>query len=732
MINRRLRLILFALLLTSVAPVLAQAAPDAVVSQFLDNWRVANYDGMYNQIAQASKDLTTFPVFETTYTNAETAISIADMSYEIHDVVIQGSSAAVHYDLHIDSAIFGTLDDPGRIMRLVQSPAGWRVAWSPMDIFDGMTASSQLRSVGQREARANIYDRNGLPLVEQGGTVVTLYVQRQAMSGEDECLDLLASLLRRQRKDLADFFNTYNPDTLFYAGELDLDVYQARQDDLSSICGVTTTVERQTRRYYRGNAVSHVTGYIGQIPADEVADWESKGYSSDELIGRNGIERAYEQELSGQPTRSLQITEPGGVVLREFGSTEGVPPTSVSLTIDRELQLDVAQALADAYTYGEGNWGARSVSTGAAAVVMDVNTGAILAMSSYPSFDPDVFNTDTQCCTFLTAGDYIQGLLSDLRQPLLNRVTQSQYSPGSTFKIVTTTAAAAEQLMTPTETFDCTLTWDGSKYGDDVGFERVDWRYTDGLDPTGPVTMSQALTASCDPFFYQMGARLYGEVGPSTLADFARMMGFGSPTGIGYYGPEAAGSIIVPDAVSQAINDAIGQGDVQVSPIQMVRMIAAVANGGTVYKPYLVQQVGGVDGQAVSFQAEPEIVDQMDVPPEVLRIVREGMCEVTTNKDLGTAVDSFGNASYHACGKTGTAQTDRYPNAWFVAYAPSDNPQIAVVVIAEQSREGADVAAPIVRRIMDYYFDAPVVDYPAWWHNLEYIPVDIPEGATGG
>ena len=184
--------------------------------------------------------------------------------------------------------------------------------------------------VGERAARANIYDRNGLPLVAQGGTVVALYVARQDMATEADCLDLLANLLRRQRQDLVTFFNTYNTDTVFYVGEIGSDVYSDPDTAaaLNDICAVRT-VERQTRAYYHGSAVSHVTGYIGQIPADDVPQWVAQGYQSDNLIGRNGIELAYEQELSGQPTRSLQIVDSGGTILREFGSTNSVPPRPV-------------------------------------------------------------------------------------------------------------------------------------------------------------------------------------------------------------------------------------------------------------------------------------------------------------------------------------------------------------------------------------------------------------------
>jgi penicillin-binding protein 2 len=649
--------------------------------------------------------------------------------------MFQGTSAAVTYDLSIQSSVFGTIDDPGRIMRFVQGTSGWQVAWSTMDIFDGLTSSSQLRLTGIPEPRANIYDRNGLPLVEQNGTVVSLFVQRQSIPDEAACLDLLADVLRRQRQDLFDFFERYDREIVFYVGEVNLEVFDLRFPLLNERCAIRT-LERQTRKYYHGNAVSHVVGYIGQIPEDQLATWQQRGYQGGELVGRNGIELAYEDELAGQPTRRLQIVESGGTVTRELGETAGTPPAPVTLTVDRELQAEVAQALADAFNFAEGNWGSRSISTGAAAVVLDTHTGAILAMSSYPLFEPDVFNPDTQCCTLIAAGERIADMVADTRTPLLNRVTQQQYSPGSVYKIVTTAAAASEEIVAPDEIFDCTLTWNGAPFGDDVGFERVDWRLTDGLEATGPVTISQALTSSCDPFFYEMGAKLYS-AGPSVLVDYARRLGLGEPFGINYFGPEAPGQLPVPRGTSDAINSAIGQGDIKVSPLQMAVVTMAVANGGTVYRPYLVQRVGGADNTEIIFEAQPEVMHEAELSAEVLEIVREGMCAVTTDAELGTAAFPFENTPYVACGKTGTAQTSSYPDAWFVAYAPREDPQIAVAVIGERSREGADVAAPIVRRIMDFYLRDRYPDYqwpgyPRWWNENEYIPLQIPVGATGG
>lgn len=724
----------------SSAPILAplsQTSPGDIVSSFLNSWKTRDYPAMYNQISTQSRDLYTLSVFQTTYENADTVIGLEDLTYTVRDVSLQGTSAAVKYDVAISSALFGTIEDKGRTMRLVQDPAGWRVAWSSMDIFDGLAGGAQIRSMAQPNVRANIYDRDGQLLAEQGGTVIAIYTRRQNIANEAACIDLLATLLRRPRQEFVELFNRLLPETAFYLGEIEPDVDAANRQLLSDLCGVgeAQKYERQTRRYYRGNAVSHVLGYIGQIPVDDVSLWQSRGYQTGDLIGRTGVESAFEEQLSGRAQRILRIIEPGGTPIRSLGSTEGTPPTPIMLTIDRDLQATVAQALSDAYNFAEGSWGARSVSTGAAAVVMDVNTGAILAMSSYPLFEPDIFNPDTFCCQPLTAGDRIAQIFSDSRRPLVNRVFLDQFSPGSIYKIITTAAAAGENIRDPNEIFYCDLQWDeGPQFGDMAGFIRGDWRKWEPEEfrfPTGDITMSQALASSCDPFYYQMSAELFNRRGPTILVDYAHRMGLGSMTGINYYGPEAAGVLPIPGNVTEAINIGIGQGDVKVTPIQMVRIAAAIANGGKVFQPYLVQQVGGMDGTPVTFEAEPTVAVEMGLSEDVLAIIREGMCEVTTNEKLGTAVWPFEGTSYRVCGKTGTAQTSRYPNAWFVAYVPAENPQIAIAVMVEQSLEGSQVAAPITRRIMDAYMGDPVWGYPPFWLD-PYTPLMVPEGGTYG
>ena len=716
----------------AVAPILqVSQSPEQVVTEFLSGWRDKDYAGMYSRLSQQSQSIYGLPVFQKQYEDVGTKINLSDLSFQIEDTQVQGASAAVKYSITLTSPVFGTIEDTGRTMRLVQKPGGWGIAWSTMDIFDAMAAGSRLEVAGQRPPRANIYDRNGQLLVEENSTIVALYVAQQEIFDVEACLDLLATVLMRQRRDLAALFAGYSPDTIFYVGAIDPEVNVARGAELDSTCSIRR-FESSIRRYVGNGAAVHVTGYVGQIPADQAQRYEQQGYNAGDLVGLSGVEQYYEQELGGQPEQVLRIVSPSGVLLRQLAGKQGSEPEPVTLTLDRNLQLATAQAFADAYNWAEPNWAAADHSPGAGAVVIDVNTGAILALASYPAYDPSLFNPD--------ASQYIQnrGALlsqvgSDPRQPFKNRATQEQYFPGSTFKIVTTFAAAAEGLMTPTETFSCDLEWkNGPRYGDTLAV-RSDWRKTDGLEAAGDVTIATALTASCNPFYYEMGARLFRERGDSTLINYARQLGIGGKTGLDPILPEAAGSLPPPNSVEKAINYAIGQ-DLQVTIVQMARMVAAIANGGTVYKPYLVQKVGGVDGAPVSFQAQAEVVNQLEVDAEVFQIVQEGMCGVTTNEDLGTAYATFYDVQgYTVCGKTGTAQSGRAePHGWFVSYAPADDPQIAVVVMAEFSREGSEVAAPITRRILDAYFGQSGWLYPDWWNEGPYVPLNIPVGETGG
>ncbi len=716
-------------------------SPGDTVSQFLDAWSRTDYKAMYALLSPQSQSMFPLAIFQGTYENVAKAIELDNLQFTVHQTKLQGVTAAVAYDLSVTSPSFGTIADPNRTMRLIQAADGWRVAWSSMDIFDGLAGGAKVQVESAQQPRGNLYDRNGNLLVEDGGTVVEIYAQRLAMRSEQDCYSFLASFLRLSLPDLLKSVAAanYNMETIFYVGDSDNDAVTAQAKALDDNCGIRADngliQQRTDRRYVGHGAMTHVTGYLGQATDADLKN----GYAQGDLVGQAGIEAAYDAELRGKSARVLSITEPGGTVIRSLGNAVAQPAQSVTLTLDRDLQLATAQALADAYNYAQPSWGV--LSPGAGVAIIDVRNGAILALASWPTFDPGLFSPKTP---YPFPGAYIAQLARDPNGAFFNRAFQGQYAPGSTFKIVTAAAAANEGVIGPTDNFYCDLEWkNGKKYGDTLPV-RLDWRASEPFEedrfPTGDVTLASAITSSCDPFFYEMGARLF-QRGPSLLSNYAHRMGLGQTYGLDMLGKEAMGNVPVTTSVEAAINEAIGQGDVQVSPLQMAVAVSGIANGGTLYRPYIVQRVG-IDGQTPTFQATPQILDDMKLTPQTIALVKQGMCDVTTRtavnttngEPLGTAYFDFDHAYYSICGKTGTAQTDREPNAWFVAFVPADRPQIAIAVLSQNSREGSEVAGPIVRRILDTYLHVPAQNYepfPKWWTE-EYHPLSIAAGGTGG
>ncbi len=717
-----------AALLLSVSVQAQSSTPADTVTQFLTAWGARDSATMYRLLARQSQEAYPEQLFANRYTVANDALALTGVSFTIGETHLQGLTAAVSYDAVIESSLFGRIEDPGRTMRLVNEGGRWGIAWSSMDIFAQLPSVGQITSSGVLPPRASIYDRNG-NVVAGTGTVVTLYTARPNMGDENACLNLMAQLTRRPRAAFERLLANYPVgfDTIFSIGELNKEDYDANRDLLTRQCGINIASERQTRAYYGNNAMAHVVGYTGQMSPEQVAEFTPLGYNQGDRIGQGGIERVYERTLAGSADRVLRIIDSGGTVLREFATQSGSDPTPIQLTIDRDLQLALAQAMFDAYNYAAPNWG--GVAADGAGVILDVKTGAILAMVSYPLLDPQLFDpTSPEPARRL---DLLGQVTRDERRPLTNHAVQSRYTPGSVFKLVTAAAVLNEEIVEPGSVFNCELYWSGTALGDEIE-RRPDWRVADDLPAAGPITPAEAITTSCNPFFWETGARLYNRSG-NLLAEYARRLGMGDAYNI-YPGlVEASAELDNPTSTARAINNSVGQGSVTVPPIQIAVMTATLANGGTAYRPYLVQQVGGFDGAPLVERFEPQILNTIDFKPGVLEEIQRGMCGTTTNRDLGTAYIRFRSAPYTSCGKTGTAQTARYPNAWYTAYAPADDPQIAITVVVSQSLEGSQIAAPIVRRVLDYYYRATRIEpFPDWWAIGPYTPLNIPPGSTGG
>lgn len=685
-----------------------------VATTFMEAWTRQDYNTMYGLISPNARDAYPQADFTQIYQDVWDDLRLQAISWKRSNALLQGTTAVIEYEVAFDSLILGRFTDPNRLMRIIPTPEGMRIAWSRMDIFDGWAGGARLQVERFLANRGNIYDLKGRPLADQNGIALPLYITKNSVSSISQCITELVPLLGREYADLDALFARYNPDTLFFVGEIDPETYGTRGSLMETACRPQIG-ERPTRRYF-ASAAPHVVGFIGQIPTEQSAEYDAQGYPSDALVGISGIERAWERELRGEVGNRLSLFSLTDERLRVITEKRATPGQSVYLTIDRDLQQGIQEAFADAYSFAANTWG--TTSPGAAAVVMDVQTGAILAMVSYPGFDPAVFSPDS---SYLDPGSLIREYNTDFRRPLVNRATQGRYPLGSVFKLVSSTAGADTGLVPFSTLNNCTGTWNGEAYGD---ITRYDW-YRAGhgvLDGRG------AIINSCNPYYWQMSVTL-NNTDPFLLPNYARLYGFGDRTGLRGIEEDPG---YIPDPTlraqsgftwgqSDAANLVIGQGDMAVNPLQVVRMVATIANGGRLLTPYLVDHVQLI-GEPPSFTAEPQFTET-GIDPDVLATIRAAMCDVTTTPN-GTASFvfeewyTFQNNAVTICGKTGTAQAgNNPPHAWFASFMPADEPEIAVAVIVENSCEGSEVAAPITRRIAEIYFGLPEFGWPPLWQT---------------
>lgn len=759
----KIRLLLLIVVLTLIAyvnntaaaaaqsmPALAEAC--GLADLFLKGWEANDYPAMYSLLSARSlatshaQFTTIYQSIEPTLTGTKDTAAKKTHSINCDNAVLQGTTAAVPYDMTFSSPLIGQFSDNGRTMRLVWEVRGWRVAWSKMDIFDGLAGDATLNLEYTPGVRGTIYDRTGKPFAQDGQTLYTVKLLTDSYPKKpDDCFGEIASIFRRK---FADVQTQYKGLTGLQYGEvigtLDTDTYNAKHAELESVCKVTYTSRSDTRVYYDGGLGAQTVGYVSPIPGDQIADYP--GYPPGALIGRDGIERKFENQLKGAAGVALTIRLGDNTLVRTLTQQPGGPGSDVTLTLDRDLQDATEHAINDAYSYAAPSWA--QFSTGAAAVVIDVRTGQILAMASYPTFDVDVFNPDTSLPAAAILPRLIE-LPTFGRSPLINLATQEYSAPGSVFKIVSMAAALGSGTFNPGSTYsDSTGVWDGRKlFGDTL--VRYDWIaldpvYKDVGNKHGTLTLVQALSASCDVCFWQFGATL-NQKDPNLLTKYALQLGLGQSTGLADLPqPDLPGQI--PSSanintiaghswvVGDALNEVIGQGDVKVTVLQIARTMAAIADGGTLWQPYLVQKVGS--GDRMSLTATPQKQGTIGLGPAELDAINQGLCGATTDKKIGTAewfLDNWNFNRIELCGKTGTAQTGTtHPNGWFAAIAgPPGKPEIAVVVLVEHGREGSETAGPIVRRIVEAYYHLPYNPWPLFW-SQPYVPMADPNASDGG
>jgi|UniRef100_A0A7V6DNS2 penicillin-binding protein 2 len=439
------------------------------------------------------------------------------------------------------------------------------------------------------------------------------------------------------------------------------------------------------REYHQPMLASHELGYLGEITEAQLKSGRFPSYKMGDYLGRSGIEAAWEDMLRGkQGSRRIEV-DAFGRELGQLDQTPAIPGANITLTLDSRLQEKAEELL-------EGKVGS--------IVALNPNNGKILAMASSPTFSQATFERG------VNPEDW-KRLVEDKDHPLINRAIRGQYPPGSTFKIVMAVAGLEEGVITPKTVINCKGVIEVGKH------EFHCWKRSGH----GDENLHQALMHSCDVYFYEVGRRL----GIERIDKWCKRFGLGVPTGIKLAG-ELPGLIGSPEwkrrryhsgwQEGDTLSLSIGQGYNLATPLQVARMIATLANGGTLYQPQLVEKVEAPSGE-ILYNFQPVVQGHLDADPANLELVRKGLLAVVRN---GTGRRAYLD-NVEVAGKTGTSQVvslekektgrnvQRFQNhAWFAAYAPADDPQVAVSVLIEHGGQGGEVAAPLARKFLASYF----------------------------
>ena len=554
-----------------------------------------------------------------------------------------------------------------------------------------LSENNRIRLVRVPAARGVVYDRHGEILIDNRPAFDVVFVPEDAHDRR-RVLRNVAAYLEESESAVHQMLHapTKRPpyEGIVLRRDLDWRGVVALETHQLELPGVSVQVG--PRRYYPfGPLASHLLGYVGEVSEADLRDGAS-GYRSGDLVGKASLEKSWDGDLRGIPGGQQVEVDALGRRMRVLQEVPDVPGSTLTLTLDRDLQEAAERALGDA---------------AGAIVALDPRNGEILVMVSHPAFDPNVFARGIR-------PDEWRALVQDRQRPLNNRAVQGQFPPGSTFKIAVATGALEEGAVTAATGFSCS---GGIQFGSH--FFRC-WK----KGGHGGVSLHRAIVESCDVFFYQAGQRL----GVDGIAEYARRLGLGLPTGIRLE-HEKTGTI--PDTqwkrrrfhqpwfAGETLSVAIGQGYVTATPLQMAQMTAVIANGGTRYRPHYVKRIEAPDG-TLRDEVQPEVLGEAHLKKSTLEQVRAGMRDVVmTESGTGKKARVPG---IEVAGKTGTAQavklgedrtgTNRGPNAardhaWFIAFAPYEAPEIAIACIVEHAGEhGGTVAAPMVQQILSHYF----------------------------
>ena len=675
--------------------------PNLALTSYLEAYKADDYNTMYNLLSKVTQDSLPLDEFARRNRDALNQMSAGSFDYEVMSSLVNPYSAEIAYRVTYHTALVGDIQRD-IIARFTLENSEWKLQWDDSLILPELAGGNILKMDYSIPSRGNIYDRDGDVIAAQSDAYAFDIIPGNVT--EDSLPILLSEVWRLCGISMELLAEEIQNTPAFYP----IPLCEASEKESQRIRDVYPAglewTPYNSRFYFDQGASSNIVGYTLSIDETNLDTYRRLGYRGDERVGSTGIEQWAEDYLAGQHGGTLYVVNPStGDIVTRVGESAHQPADSVYLTIDDNLQYYAQQAI-------KGFTGA--------AVVVEVETGRVLAMASSPGFDANIFETNNPIASS-------QALVPG---SLLNRAAQGQYPLGSVFKIITMAAGMESGLFVPESTYDCQYDW--IRLPDRI---RYDWTWQHCQDrlaagkecdtsdsvPSGVLTLSEGLMRSCNPYFYEIGYTLYRNDRPNDIANMARAFGLGQLTSIGQI-EELPGQIIDPATDIDVVNQAIGQGDVLVTPLQVASFIAALGNGGTLYRPQLVEKIEPVDGSAATQIFKPEARGTLPLQPFRMDFIKQAMIDVVKDP-RGTAYFRLRGLQIPVAGKTGTAESGSgLPHAWFAGYTmASENtglPDIAIAVILENQGEGSDYAAPVFKRIVEtYYYGAPQTFY--WFES---------------
>ena len=554
--------------------------------------------------------------------------------------------------------------------------------------YQRLAEGNRTRQVNVVAPRGDFFDRNGVVLVaSRPGFVVSIVPGNKPVPSA--VITQTAAILGMDAKEIVD--RLARSKSAFEPVRLKIDVGQhivaAIEERRAELPGVVVEI-LPVRSYVHNQMGGHVFGYVSEISEIELASMGDQGYRAGALVGQSGLERKYDSFIKGIDGGSQIEVDVAGRMVQVLAKKEPIPGNNLVLTIDYRLQKVAEEALDEQLRYLQQQGGRRNAKAGAV-VVLNPQNGEVLAMASRPAFDPNQFigGISTQNWKAINENPF---------HPMDNRAIAGEYPPGSTFKIVTGTAALELKKVTANELiFDSGQHWLVPKVN--AAGEALGW-----------INFHQALSMSDNVYFYELGNRL----GIDALERYARMFGLGSYTGIDLPG-ESDGLVANRKYkelnykedwyLAETFDAAIGQGFQLATPLQIAVLMSEIANGGRRWRPHIVGKVLSSKGELVKAMPVEE-VGRIDISPETLKLVRDGLRGVSEAGGTGAGV--FANFPVPVAGKTGTAENPHGDDhGWFVAYGPFDDPRLTVAVIIEQGGYGSSSAGPIARKILETAFN---------------------------